>query len=213
VFSLVPVYSNEFPYPAQTAVHVDNTDEDIFAIQVTGQQGTNALNTYYAASDNAGRGDIIIKDSFLATFEDADTRLVMYNLDGDGILRVNKFDNPDGNVHVIRLAELYLIRAEANFRAGTAIGNTPVKDINIVRVRAGLDPLAAIAIDPVTGEPNSILTERKHELAFEGGFFLYDAKRLKQTVGALPYSSDKLVFPIPSVEINANPNLVQNPGY
>ncbi|HTE01069.1 MAG TPA: RagB/SusD family nutrient uptake outer membrane protein [Mucilaginibacter sp.] len=207
-FELNAVYSDEFPYPNETAVHVDNTSEDIFAIQVTGQQGTNSLNTYYASSDNAGRGDIIIKDSFLAEFEEGDARLAVYNLDSDDILRCDKFDNPDGNVHIIRLAELYLIRAEANLRisAASAVGDTPLNDINVIRERAGLEDLDAVAIADV-------LTERRRELAFEGGFFLYDAKRLKQTIGVQPFSSNKLVFPIPLQDINANPQLKQNPGY
>jgi len=205
-FRLNDNYLDEFPYPGGTAVHVDNTDEDIFAIQVTGQQGTNSFNTYYASSDNAGRGDIIIKDSFLDDFEDADTRLGMYNPDADGNLRCDKFDNEYGNVHIIRLAELYLIRAEANFRLGTATGATPVDDINVIRKRAGLDNLGAVTLD-------DIMLERKHELAFEGGFFLHDAKRLQLGVGALPFSANKLVFPIPLQDINANPKLVQNPGY
>src|SRR6202012_721185 len=48
-FALNANYADEFPYPGQR--HVDNTAEDVFAIQVTPQQGTNALNTYYASAD------------------------------------------------------------------------------------------------------------------------------------------------------------------
>jgi len=199
-FTLNANYADEFPYPGGAAVHVDNTSEDIFAIQVTNQQGVNTLNTYYASADNAGRGDIIIKDSFVAEFEEGDQRLSMFNLDSDDILRCDKFDNVFGNVHIIRLAELYLVRAEANLRTGaaTTAGNTPLDDVNTIRARAGLDPLATVTIA-------NVLTERRHELAFEGGFFLHDAKRLQQTIGAQPYNSNKLVFPIPLQDINANP--------
>lgn len=210
VFTLNANYADEFPYPGQQ--HVDNTPEDIFALQVTAQQGTNYLNTFYASSDNAGRGDIIIKDSFVAGFEAGDTRIGLYNQDSAGILRCDKFDNVYGNVHVIRLAELYLIRAEANLRSGaaTTLGNRPLDDINIIRSRAGLTQLTTVSL-------NAIQTEKVHELAFEGGFFLYDNKRINSispvTVGALPANSPKLVFPIPQIEINANSKLVQNPGY
>jgi len=132
----------------------------------------------------------------------------MYNDDSAGLLRVDKFDNVDGNVHVIRLAELYLIRAEANLHLTPALqkGDTPLNDVNVIRTRAQLAPLTAVTIADV-------LTERVHELAFEGGFFLYDAKRTGGTAAGLPAFSPKLVFPIPSVELNANPKLVQNPGY
>ncbi len=215
-FQLNANYADEFPYPGQ--VNVDNTPEDVFAIQFTPSNRKctfNTLNEFYASSDNAGRGDIIIDDSFVNGFEAGDARLSMYNNDSAGLLRVDKFDNVDGNVHVIRLAELYLIRAEANLRLGAVSpgGVKPVDDVNTIRARAGLAPLVTVAIA-------DIMTERVHELAFEGGFFLHDAKRASTgatngqlTVGALLAFSPKLVFPIPSVEINANPKLVQNPSY
>jgi len=203
-YSLVENYADEFPYTAQA--HFDNTSEDIFAIQVTAQQGANALNTYYASADNAGRGDIVIKESFVEGFEDGDTRTAVYNYDSDDYLRVNKFDNLYGNVHVIRLAELYLIRAEANLRNSSIIGDTPANDVNVIRERAGLDDIASPTLE-------NILTERNHELGFEGGFFLHDYKRYKLKIGGVAWNSPKIVFPIPELEINANPNLVQNQGY
>jgi hypothetical protein len=205
-YSLVSSYADEFPFPNQNAVHVDNTTEDIFAIQVTPQSGVNDLNTFYGSADYGGRGDISVKASFLNEFEANDDRLSIYNEDSDGSLRVDKFDNLYGNVRVIRLAELYLIRAEANFRLGTSTGATPVKDINVIRSRANLTPRISVTLA-------QILKERRLELAFEGGFFLHDAKRLGQNVGSLPYNSSNLVFPIPLQEINANKNLKQNEGY
>jgi len=217
-FTLNKNYSDEFPFPNQTAVHEDNTLEDIFALQVTSQQGTNALNTYYASSYYAGRGDIVVHDSFVNGFEAGDTRLSMYQQDPDGILRCDKFDNSFGNVHVIRLAELYLTRAEANIQANTTVGATPLSDVNTIRTRAGLKPLTSVTI-------TNVLNETVHELAFENGLFLYNKKRLaplpapeypvtfSSTVGTLVPTSPKLVFPIPQLDINANPKLVQNPGY
>jgi tetratricopeptide (TPR) repeat protein len=205
-YSLVDNYADEFPFPNQNAAHVDNTTEDIFSMQVTAQQGINDLNTFYGSADYGGRGDIYLKDSFLDEFEEGDERLSVYNEDSDGSLRVDKFDNLYGNVRVIRLAELYLIRAEANFRLGTSTGAAPVADINVIRERANLDPLGTVSLA-------QILKERRLELAFEGGFFLHDAKRLSQNVGALKFNDNALVFPIPQIEMNANKNLVQNPGY
>jgi hypothetical protein len=204
-------YADEFPYPGRSATHVDNTSEDIFAIQFTAQTVTilnfNGLNAEYASANDAGRGEIAIKQAFINEFSDADTRKALF-YDDSGSLRTDKFSNVYGNLHVIRLAELYLIRAEANLRisAASAIGDTPVNDVNQIRNRAGIAPLAAVTI-------NDVLTERRHELCFEGGFFLHDAKRTQQNVNGLPYNSPKLVWPIPETEMNANPKLVQNPGY
>lgn len=207
-YTLNPSYAAEFPYPGGQPVHADNTPEDIFAIQVTNQQGINYLNTFYASPDNAGRGDIVIQSRFTAEFEKGDTRLAMYTDDSGGVLRCDKFDNIYGNVHVIRLAELYLIRAEANLHlsASSAIGDTPLNDLNVIRTRAGIPALGVATLA-------NVLTERRHELAFEGGFFFHDAKRLGIDIIPLPYSSPKLVFPIPLQDINANPKLTQNPGY
>jgi tetratricopeptide (TPR) repeat protein len=202
-FSLVSDYTKEFLLSSKPS-HQENTTEDIFAIQVTQQQGINSLNEFYASSGNGGRGDIKITDDFLAEFEADDVRGQFYTI--TSVNRTKKFDNQYGNVHVVRLAEMYLIRAEANLRGGTATGATPVSDVNTIRARAGLDPLATVTLA-------TILAERRHELCFEGGFFLHDAKRLKQKVNGLDYNSPKLVFPIPQREILANSKLVQNEGY
>ncbi|TSD64573.1 RagB/SusD family nutrient uptake outer membrane protein [Inquilinus sp. KBS0705] len=203
LYELNKPYANEFAF--NNPGHVDNTSEDIFAIQVTNQQGVNDLNTYYASADFSGRGDIAIKQSFLNTFEANDQRRDVY-YEADDVLWTSKFNNVYGNVRIVRLAEMYLIRAEANLRNNTAVGDTPLNDVNVIRKRAGLANATTVSIA-------SINVERRHELAFEGGFFLHDAKRLKLNVGALPYNSPKLIFPIPLREINANPKLQQNEGY
>lgn len=200
-FELVGDYASEF---GGTAAHVSNSTEDIFAIQVTEQQGTNALNTYYASSGFGGRGDIRVRASFLAEFEPNDVRGKFFT--GTTTIRTRKFNNQYGNVHVVRLAEMYLIRAEANIRLSSAVGDTPANDVNLIRSRAGLGDLATVTLA-------NVLTERRHELYFEGGFFLHDAKRLALNVGALPYSSPRLIFPVPLREINANSKLIQNEGY
>ena len=111
-------------------------------------------------------------------------------------------------IPVIRLAEMYLTRAEANFRkGGTPIGaNTPLEDVNIIRDRAGLADLGSIAGADV------IVKERYLELAFEGERF-YTVKRLKLTIGGNPYNDPKLILPIPQREIDLGNALPQNPGY
>ncbi|MCR8556277.1 RagB/SusD family nutrient uptake outer membrane protein [Mucilaginibacter sp. BJC16-A38] len=220
-FELNTNYAAEFPNPGGVnPVHIDNTPEDVFAIQVTSQQGTNSLNTYYASKTYAGRGDIHVNDNFTDIYGATDTRAALYQYDdptdNTTTFRCRKFDNSIGNVHVIRLAELYLIRAESNFRNGSSIGATPLADVNTIRARAKATPLTAVNVDAPTqlADSKSILDERIRELAFEGGFFLHDGKRIQQSpIGAVPYNSNKLVFPIPKQDINANPKLKQNPGY
>ncbi len=209
VYSLNSTYAAEFPFPGP--VHVDNTPEDIFAVQVTTQQGINSQNEFYGSATYNGRGDAAVLPTFLTEFENGDSRGTFFYNEGTApniSIYSSKFRNQFGNIRIVRLAEMYLNRAEANLRIGatSAIGATPLSDVNKIRTRAGL---ASLAVATVT----NVLTERRHELAFEGGFFLHDAKRTQQNVGALPWNSPKLVFPVPQREIIANPNLKQNTGY
>ena len=200
-YSLASTFAGAFP--ASTSAQVPNTSEDVFAMQVTTTQGTNDLYTFYSPSS---RGDIDIRPAHLALYETGDQRKAFFVTSG-GSVYTAKHNSRYANVRIMRLAEMYLIRAEANFRSGTAVGDTPLNDINKIRNRSGLPSLTAAQLDL-----NAILKERKLELAFEGAS-LHDVKRLQGTVGVLAWNSFKLVFPIPDREIIANPNLVQNEGY
>lgn len=185
-----------------------NTVEDIFAIQVTSQDGTNEMNRFFAPPSNLGRGDIYMLAPHLALYEEGDERRAFFYFDEDQEQTyTGKWTNQFGNVNILRLAEMYLTRAEANFRAGTTIGATPLADINTIRTRAGLAPLTEVTLD-------IILRERHLELAFEG-HRIHDLKRTGRPVGAFPFGSPQLVYPIPQREIDANPELLeqQNPGY
>lgn len=185
-----------------------NTPEDIFAMQITSQDGINDMNTFFASPANTGRGEIYIQEAHLELYEEGDVRQNLFYLDEDlEEVFTGKWNEQFANINIIRLAEMYLTRAEANFRAGTALGATPVADINVIRARAGLDPLASVTLE-------DILLERRLELAFEG-HYIHDLKRTERPVGELPFDSPRLVYPIPQREMDANPGLQgqQNEGY
>ena len=179
-----------------------NTNEDAFDIQITVQAGVNDLNTFYSV--NGRGGDIRAKSLLINLFDPADDRLNLFQQQSNGVL-TTKFDQVYGNIHEMRLAEMYLTRAEANFRANTSVGGMPLDDINLVRARVGLNPLAALTV-PL------ILQERHFELLFEG-FYLHDLKRNELPVGTLAFDSPRLILPIPQREIDVNANLTQNTGY
>ena len=200
-YSLNATYADEFPYNPGGPIQISNTPEDIFALQVNPTDGVNDFNTFYSAN---GRGDITITDNHLNLYDPTDDRLNMF-YDLSGSIYSGKFENAAGNVHVTRLAEMYLIRAEGNFRLSTSVGATPLSDINRIRARVLLTPLVSVTLA-------NILKERKLELSFEG-FTLHDVKRLQGTVGALPWNSPKLIYPIPDREIKVNSKLTQNAGY
>lgn len=182
-----------------------NSSEDIFSAQVSSQDGVNAMNTFWATPDFGGRdGDIIVEAAHIALYPAGDDRGAFFYTDG-GDSFTSKYTSQFANVPVIRLAEMYLIRAECNVRGSTTTGDTPLNDINALRNRANAPVLATVALADV-------LLERRLELAFEG-HRLHDVKRTQANVGTLAYNAPELVFPIPEREINANPNLTQNPGY
>jgi hypothetical protein len=183
-----------------------NSPEDVFAIQVTTQDGTNAMVTYFATKSAGGRADIEIQPLHFERYEEGDERAELFYSDAEGIRTAKWFDQ-FANVQVLRLAELYLTRAEANERLGTEVGATPAEDLNRIRTRAGLEPIEAPTLE-------DIISERFIELAFEGQK-IHDIKRLEMEVDGFEYDADLLVYPIPQREINANPALQgqQNPGY
>lgn len=181
-----------------------NDSEVIFKIIVTEQDGANDLNTYYAPATYQGRGDIRVQTKHLNLYQSGDSRGIFF-VKASGNTYTAKFLDLYGDVPVVRLAEMYLIRAETNLRLGTTTGATPLSDVNLIRSRAGASELASVTV-------NDVLTERKLELAFEGQQ-IHDAKRIKKNVGTLPFSDNKLVIPIPQREIDTNKSLIQNPGY
>ncbi|WP_405205570.1 RagB/SusD family nutrient uptake outer membrane protein [Aquimarina sp. LLG6339-5] len=189
----------------------DNSTEDIFAWQVTDSDGANSMNTFWATDRFGGRPgnpDISIEDAFFGIFDDFnDLRAGYFYVDsetGSGIASY-KWIFGNSNIPFIRLPEMHLIRAEANFVLGTTIGSDPTSDVNIVRTRSN-----AFALTNVTYV--DIILERLRELSFEG-HKLHDFKRLEVSIGALPFDDDRLVLPIPQRERNVNPNLEQNDGY
>lgn len=115
---------------------------------------------------------------------------------------------------VLRLAEQFLIRAEARVMQDNLTGAEA--DLNLIRERAGLPPVTGLSKQAII---DSIQTERKFELAFETGDRWINLKRTGKASDVLSVikgndwmDTDQL-YPIPLAEMDRNPNLVQNAGY
>ncbi|HVN57625.1 MAG TPA: RagB/SusD family nutrient uptake outer membrane protein [Bacteroidales bacterium] len=187
----------------------DNTTEDIFVTQITPQDRFSSMTEFFSIRAYGGRdGDIIILPGHLNLYPAGDKRKDLF-FSYSGNMFCGKWNNLYGGVNLIRLAEMYLVRAECNVRLGTSTGATPTDDYNTIHTRAGLIPLAA-----GTATLDTILYERRLELAFEG-FKIHDIRRLHSTFDVYSWDDDKLVMPIPARELDANPALKteQNPGY
>lgn len=117
-------------------------------------------------------------------------------------------------VIVLRSAEMYFIRAEANYQLDSVENKSQiVADINLVRQRAGLQPLTA----DVKALRNAIEHEKQIEFAFEGKRW-FDLIRTKRALQLVPSVTQpfQMLFPIPLSEMLANPKIGpqdQNDGY
>jgi starch-binding outer membrane protein, SusD/RagB family len=126
-----------------------------------------------------------------------------------------------GDVPYIRLAEMYLILAEANAR----MGKEPEARQALFTLAKNRDPQYTLSTNSGEDLIDEILIQRRVELWAEG-FRFFDLKRLNlpldrtvvpnyvsAAVGGtmqVPAGDDKWVFVIPISEIQANPNTVQN---
>lgn len=114
---------------------------------------------------------------------------------------------------VFRLAEQYLIRAEARARQGEL--SNAKQDLDLVRSLAGLPNTTANTEAEIIA---AVQEERRFELFTEQGHRFFDLKRTGALNTVLPivklgWNSTDVLWPIPETELLANPNLTQNPGY
>ncbi|MFT3748990.1 MAG: RagB/SusD family nutrient uptake outer membrane protein [Agriterribacter sp.] len=193
-----------------------NTKESIFEIQQNDQNNAGTSNdgmaTFYASLVGVGRADVRMVSDFLDTYDENDLRLSQWYYIGVGARPKNtycsKWKSFSQNLPIVRLAEMYLTRAECNVRLGSAVGDTPENDVAKV-----INPLRVTLPEIADPTLDDILDVRYHELAFEG-VRIHDVKRLQIATGDYDWDADELVFPIPQREVDAtNGIIIQNPGY
>jgi len=114
---------------------------------------------------------------------------------------------------ILRLGELYLIRAEAAAHLGNL--TVALADLDLIRSRAGLTASTAVTVDEVM---TAVIHERQTELFTEWGNRWYDLKRTG-TAGTV-LSAEKsgwqprdTLYPLPRAQLQINNLLQQNPGY
>lgn len=115
---------------------------------------------------------------------------------------------------IIRLAEMYLIRAEARVQLNDLINAET--DINSIRNRAGL---ANTLNNTQSSLLDAVMQERKIELMFEWGHRWLDLKRTSSAAAVLlpfkspGWQSTDIFYPVLQYELDTNPFLTQTPGY
>ncbi len=183
-----------------------------------------------------GFGLLTATNEFIKTFDPSDKRYIWYKwLENDPRVDfkfnyVAKYlDKPENtirgnsgiNIPYYRLADAYLMQAEAENELNNSPSAKAYGRINTIRARAGVSPLSGRTKDQFF---NDIMNERKWELGFEYHRKL-DLCRWNKLVevmrtmtesnpqGAELVDAHHQLLPIPSKEMAKNPNLVQNPGY
>ena len=123
----------------------------------------------------------------------------------------------DTDIPLFRLAEMYLTRAEAQYRLG---GNDAqvIKDVNELRERAHATPIASVNMDMLIdewGREFYMEGRRRSDLVrfglFTGSKYIWDFKGGVSTGTSVDKRFN--VYPIPATDVSNNPNMTQNPGY
>lgn len=214
------VYSLETD-PAK--VFLKTSSEAIWQLQpVNSSWNTWEGRTFIPASNNANP-TYILTASLLDVFDSGDVRKESWvgerDFNGQPVYFPNKY-KVYGNgaplseyYMVLRLAEQFLIRAEARAHQNNIAGSQ--EDINTIRGRAGLSNTTA------TDQASLLLAiekERQTELFAEWGHRWLDLKRTGRIHDILSASkpgwqANASLWPIPVDQIKVNPSLTQNPGY
>jgi hypothetical protein len=120
------------------------------------------------------------------------------------------------DIYAMRLAETYLLRAEAHLRNGDK--SNAAADINVVRNRANATPVTADKVDIhylLDERARELVVEEPRRLTLARMGLLYERVQMYNPVSAPNIREFHNLLPIPQVEIDANvgAELKQNAGY
>ncbi len=194
------------------------TDEDIFRIAFTPAEAS-LLGFYYLPDFFGGRWEVAPTQDLFDAYEANDERRdITVGVTDEGELYGAKYPTSVGSedIHVLRLAEIILTKAEALARQGQLA--LAVDEYNRVRARAGLTPhvLGVTVGNTQAAVLAAIWNERRLELALEGDRFA-ELVRTGQFLTAMGLAADRAFqsrYPIPQNERDVtNGAITQNPGY
>lgn len=212
--ALAPAYADLFG--------TGETPEDIFRVAFN-DQDQGSVSYYYMVKSLGGRRELAPTSDIRGAYEAGDARRD-WSVKTDPInasrFYASKFPSVSSteHIHVIRLAEVFLTRAEARARQGNLAG--AVDDYNRLRARAGL-AAHVLGVDVTTEAEvlSAIWQERRIELAFEGDRWS-ELVRTGRVVDVMTvhngntFPAFQSLYPIPQEEIDVTQGqLSQNPGY
>lgn len=209
--------------PDVSKVFLLDSPETIWQLQA-GDTGLNTLEASFFVFNSGPPSQVSLSSNLYNSFETADNRRSSWikTVTNGTLTWYHPFKYKENNATpsskeysiVFRLAEQYLIRAEARAQQGDLIGAK--EDLNKIRTRAGLDNTPAVSQQEII---KAVLSERRWELFTEFGHRFFDLKRNGELDNALTgvkqgWKSTESLLPVPQTELGNNPNLLpQNPGY
>lgn len=235
-------YGLESDYAVVWRESSENGIESIFEVQARGEAIAHGVQQYSETQGARGtsgwgwgfntpsqnlldafnaEGDVIRRDATIIFAGETlwDGRIVsasvenpMYNEKAYSSANAGSGDG-DKNIRVLRLAEIYLIRAEAANELGNS--GVAVSSLNMVRNRVSLPSVTTTNQGDLR---TAIWKERRLELAFEHDRW-FDLNRTGQASAAMAAHGKTYVagrhelFPIPNDQLIQTPEMTQNPGY
>lgn len=220
-------------------IWTDATDEGVaFKIRHTEADGTSIGVEYSQTGTTGVRSEYVAAYDFFEMYGENDIRTTTYfstSMFAEKLFNhiAKYFGRETGSLNVVdtkvlRWAEVYLNRAEAY--AAKGMDAEALADLDVLRSQRYTD----FSSGNETGQAlkDAIQLERRLELAFEGHRF-FDLKRQNLPVDRsdfgdladgtgvtlpadallLPADDPRFQLPLPQAELNANPNMQQNPGY
>jgi len=201
------------------------TQESIFEVVHTAVDASTYWRSWLSTADG-GNQTYIPEASLTSDLLDPEkggTRadILLESAEEPGLHTVQLYGKKDGtgSLFVLRIAEQYLIRAEARARKAIPDLEGAASDLRAIQSRAEVSPLFTVTASTTQADVlRAIEGERRLELAFEGHRFndLVRTGRAADVLGAynpLLKESYQWVFPIPAASVEKDPDLEQNPGF
>nr|WP_068893428.1 RagB/SusD family nutrient uptake outer membrane protein [Pedobacter panaciterrae] len=214
----------ELVKPYATFFTSKNSRESIFEIAFS-TSDKSSFYTNWRSPEQGGRHDYIPERGFVGLILNPNlggSRKSLLFQTPQGVYDLIQYGNQDGtsSIFILRIAEQYLIRAEARAHKTVPDLQGAVEDLNKIKGRADVPLLTYTPQLTVNEVLLTIENERRFELPFEGHRFIDIVRtgRAAEVFGAVNVNLKNpnfWVFPIPQSEIINDPDLAgdQNPGY
>jgi len=189
-----------------------SSSELIFGMFANGTVEQSGHAFFFLSATTGGRQDYVPTAAYLSLISGDPREAASVSLAPLEVIKYPNITTQDDPTYIIRLAELHFIKAEALARQAAPDLSAAQDELFIVSNRVGLPRSTATTVAAFLDE---LQNEKVKELAFEGSHSWFDAIRLGNARTLKPSIStdDRLTLPIPQVELDANPEILQNNGY